>query len=211
MVQERKDLISKSKRCYSCLASGHKSRNCTNTRECNINDCTSKLHSRYLHDTSLSKTPSLEKSHSETSPTRAEDPKQINGTTEIPSTTRKHTTYGTKVKISLVVLPALIENEHGHKKLKANVMLNSCSTASYVTERAAHELDLHGPAQNLIISGTGGVEMKKCSRQVTLTVSSLDNGFKGSLLASELDDIVGNTPAMVRSEDKMVTFAAHTL
>ena len=57
-------------------------------------------------------------------------------------------------------------------------MLDSCST--YVTERAAHELDLDGPAQNLIISGTDGVEMKIRSRQVT-SVSTLDNCFKGSL------------------------------
>ena len=78
-----------------------------------------------------------------------------------------------------MVVPALIQNEHSHKKLKFDVMLDSCST--YVTERAAHELDLHGPAQNLIISGTGGVEMKIRSRQVTLSVSSLDNCFKGSL------------------------------
>ena len=65
--RKEKGFITKSKLCYSCLASGHKSRNCTNTRLCNIDGCTSKLHNRYLHDASLSKMVLAEKLNSEAS------------------------------------------------------------------------------------------------------------------------------------------------
>ena len=97
-------------------------------------------------------------------------------------------------KISLMVLPALIENnEHiVTKKLKVNVMLDPCSTASYITEK---RLDLHGPAQNLNI-WDGGVELKKFSLQVTLSISSLDMASNKALSkANELNDIFGNTLA----------------
>ncbi len=41
-------------------------------------------------------------------------------------------------QISLIVLGATVKN--GHKKLKVNVILDPCSTGSYVTESVAEEL-----------------------------------------------------------------------
>ena len=58
-----------------------------------------------------------------------------------------------------MVLPAVIKNDK--KELKANVMLDPCSTGSYVTEAAAGELQLNGETHDLTISGTGGSQVKK--------------------------------------------------
>jgi hypothetical protein len=49
-VLERKELISKSGRCFRCLAMEHQSRDCNNARKCGIDSCTSDRHSRYLHE-----------------------------------------------------------------------------------------------------------------------------------------------------------------
>ena len=48
-----------------------------------------------------------------------------------------------------MILPAFIENES--RRLKVNVMLDPCSTGTYVTEGAAEELRLQGDMQNLTI------------------------------------------------------------
>ena len=94
-----------------------------------------------------------------------------------------------------MILPAVIGN--GPKKLKVNVMLDPCSTGSYITESAAEELQLKGERQNLTISGTGSTEVKKQSRRVHCSVGSINGLF--SLLspveANVLDNITGNTPA----------------
>jgi hypothetical protein len=69
------------------------------------------------------------------------------------------------------VLPAVIKNDK--KELKVNVMLDPCSTGSYVTEAAAEKLQLNGEMHDLTISGTGGSQVKKQSKQVNLVVTSL--------------------------------------
>ena len=81
-------------------------------------------------------------------------------------------------------------------------MLDSFSTSSYVTESAAHRLNLFGLAHNLVLSGTGGTEVKLRSHQVKLTVSSLEHSFEATLTASELRDIVVNTQAFEWSDLK---------
>ena len=42
--------------------------------------------------------------------------------------------------LSLMILPAMINN--GNKELRVNVMLDPCSTSSYVSEDATEELEL---------------------------------------------------------------------
>ena len=93
-----------------------------------------------------------------------------------------------------MVLPAIIGN--GVKKLKVNVMLDPCSTGSYITECAAEELQLKGERQTLTISGTGGTEIEKQSKRVHCLVSSTDGLFSAPVEANVLDNITGNTPAI---------------
>ena len=52
-----------------------------------------------------------------------------------------------------MVIPALVSN--GNRELKVNVMLDPCSTSSYVSEEAAEELGLHGQNVNLTIAEQG--------------------------------------------------------
>ena len=49
-VSERKGAIAKSKRCFGCLAVGHRQRECPNARRCGVNGCNSRHHSHYLHE-----------------------------------------------------------------------------------------------------------------------------------------------------------------
>ena len=49
--------------------------------------------------------------------------------------------------VSLMIHPALISK--AIKRLNGNVMLDSCSTSSYISEEAAEELELHGQELNL--------------------------------------------------------------
>jgi hypothetical protein len=99
-----------------------------------------------------------------------------------------------------MVLPAVISN--GTKTLKVNVMLDNCSTGSYVSDAAAEERTLQGKSQQLTISGTGGAEVKKHSRQVEVMVASLDKNFSANLQANVLDNISGDTPAFEWSKLK---------
>ena len=91
--------------------------------------------------------------------------------------------------VSLVALPALISN--GRKSLKVNVMLDPCSTSSFVTETATNELPL-----NLMIAETGGTEVQKQSRRVELSVVNLNGRFMAPLQAYVLDDVAKDTPAI---------------
>ena len=58
-----------------------------------------------------------------------------------------------------------------------NVMLEPCSTSSYISEDAAEELGLQGQELDLTIAGTAGTEVKIHSRRVELTVANLDSTF----------------------------------
>ena len=81
-------------------------------------------------------------------------------------------------------------------------MLDPCSTSSYKSEEAAEELKLHGQSLNLTIAGTGGTEIRKCSRRVELKVANLDGTFSSPLQAHVLDNIAGDTPAIPWTELK---------
>ena len=113
---------------------------------------------------------------------------------------RSHSTHQA-AQVSLMVLPAYIVNEN--VKLKVNVMLEPCSTGSYITENAAEELRLQGHAQTLTISGTGGTETVQQSRRVKLSVRNLDGGFLAQLHGNVLDDIASDTAALGWSELKI--------
>ena len=95
-----------------------------------------------------------------------------------------------------MVLPAVIKN--GERELKVNVILDPCSTGSYVTEAAAEELQLNGETYDLTISGTE----KKQSKQVSLVVKSLNKNFSECLCTNVLNNITGDTPAFNWAELK---------
>ena len=160
-VTQRKELIAKTGRCFRCLAAGHRSKNCPRSKKCGIDGCESSGHSNFLHDSNrytsgkggkASQKPNGELADKE-SPA-AEDKTNENSTKTYAANQVEN--------ISLMVLPADVMN--GPKKLRVNVMLDPCSTGSYITENAAEELQLEGRMQNLTISGTAGTEVKKLSQ-----------------------------------------------
>jgi len=186
------------------------------SKRCGVNGCTSTSHSSYLHDKTLGKTGdwSHDQLRSDAPPFRPlEQPGSgvgasqgtgvsANGSTSEQQQNPREQTYSTRhtERVSLMILPALISN--GNKELRVNVMLDPCSTSSYISEEAAEELELHGQTLNLTIAGTGGTEIRKCSRQVELTVTNLDGRFSSPLLVHVLDNIAGDTPAIPWTELK---------
>ena len=74
-----------------------------------------------------------------------------------------------------MILPAMINSRD--KELRVNVMLDPCSTSSYISEDAAEEFKLQGQELNLTIAGTGGTEVKTRSRRVELIMTNLDGKF----------------------------------
>ena len=168
--------------------------NCPNVRRRGLNGCNSDAHSRYLHD-------DVQETHNDDGSSQPkvggqrpndEHPDETGNRDQTGNEHRSHATRQAD-RVSLMVLPAMLCN--GNKSLKMNVMLDNCSTGSYVSEAAAEELMLEGRRQQLTISGTGGSEVRKSSRQVEVTVASVDNKFSANLQATVLDNIASDTPA----------------
>ena len=215
-------------RCFRCLAAGHQSRDCPNTRRCGVDGCESNRHSSYLHERDQTQSsehrqtsqlrpeasPFSQQQHGRTEQLAASYPSVGNDHGPVPESTqprvKTHTTSHVE-HVSLMVLPALISN--GKKALKANVMLDPCSTGSHVTEAAAEELALRGRPQTLRIAGTGGAEVTRRSRRVEFTVLSSESDFASNLEANVLDNITSDKPAVEWAELKkgMATFEYDTL
>ncbi len=180
-VSKRRELIAKTGRCYCCLATVHRSKDCTRTRICGVGGCKSKNHSSYLHDSYFvnqrNKPPASLRTEApqfqprEVQPENREQPNPGSiPPTNVQTQERMHKT--TKIEnVSLMVIPALIGS--GNRELNVNAMLDPCSTSSYISEEAAAELQLNGQAISLTIAGTGGMEIHKRSRRVELKVTSL--------------------------------------
>ena len=193
-VTKRKELIAKSGRCFRCLASGHHSRSCSRTVPCGIDGCKSVTHSRYLHQSN--RNPTDNESNNSGPPNGAEQPNENENATSSTFTTNQID------KVSLMVLPGFISNPNQKKKVNVNIMLDPCSTGSYISEHAAEELKLQGRTQHLTVTGTGGTEVQKMSRRVNLNVSNVKGNFSATVEANVLDDITGTTPAIEWSDLK---------
>ena len=205
-VLKRKELIRNANRCYRCLAAGHHSKECPNAKRCGVDGCLSTNHSSYLHESTSHHLTDRSQGqlHVGASPFRPEEqpnpeprtPQATGASTSDPAPVNlnpREQTHNTS-HVSLMILAALISN--GNKELRVNVMLDPCSTSSYVSEDAAEELELHGQELNLTIAGTGGTEVKTRSRRVELTVTNIDGKFSSPLQAHVLDSIAGDTPAI---------------
>ena len=211
-VQKRKELIGNTNRCYRCLAAGHHSKECPNAKRCGVDGCLSTSHSSYLHESTPHRVTDSSQNHLRADASSFRPPEQeprtlqaTGASTNAPAPVNLHPreqTYKTShvEHVSLMILPALISN--GDKQLTVNVMLDPCSTSSYISDDAAEELELKGQELDLTIAGTGGTEVKTHSRRVELTVANLDSTFSSPLQAHVLNDIAGDTPAIHWSELK---------
>ncbi|XP_028410463.1 uncharacterized protein LOC114533077 [Dendronephthya gigantea] len=188
-VATRNQLIAKTGRCFSCLAAGHRSKQCGRKRKCGVSGCESKGHSSLLHDPER-----MEKQNEDNDNNKDQTNPSIGGTDA-----RTYTTNRVE-QISLMVLPATVEI--GGKKIKINVMLDPCSTGSYVTESLVGELHLKGEKQDLTISGTGGTEIKRQSKRVKCVITSVNGTFSSPVEANVLTNVTGNTPAIEWNELK---------
>ena len=214
-MSNRKELTGETGRCYRCLAAGHHSKDCPNAKRCGVDGCLSTNYSRYLHESTPRQTADGSQGliRVEAPPFRQEEElypdltalyatgASTNDPTLVSLHLREQTHKTSRVEhVSLMILPALISS--GNKELRVNVMLDPCSTSSYISEDAAEEFQLNGLALNLTIAGTGGAEIMTRSRKVELTVANLDRTISSPWQTHVLDNIAGDTPAIPWSELK---------
>ena len=179
-------------------------------KRCGVDGCLSANHSGYLHETTHhhltdrsqgqlnmnappfrpEEQPNLEPRTLQVTGISIRDPVPV--TSNLNPREQTHNTSHV-AHVSLMILPAMISN--GNKELRVNVMLDPCSTSSYM-------LELQGQELHLTIAGTGGTEVKTQSRRVELTVTNLDGKFSRPLQANVLCNIAGDTPAIRWSELK---------
>ena len=112
--------------------------------------CSSINHSSYLHESTPQHADKAQgQLRVEASPFQQKEQLQSQTSVINPALVNTHLreqTHSTSHTdhVSLMILPALISN--GKKELKVNVMLDPCSTSSYISEEAAEELELQGQA-----------------------------------------------------------------
>ena len=126
-VTQRKELITRNRRCFRCLATGHRAKECQKTRECGVDGCTSKTHSGYLHEPGQRTGEAVIPQQIEREKQENDSHSHLTETADEDDTSRTYTTRRDE-HVSLMILPALLCN--GKKKLKVNVMLDPCSAGS---------------------------------------------------------------------------------
>ena len=214
-VKMRNEPTGIANRCFRCLAAGHHNRECPNVKRCGVDGCLSTNHSGSLHESTThqltdrsqgqlkmnaspfrpEEQPNLEPRTLQATGASTRDPPPV--TSNLNPQKQAHNTSHVE-HVSLVILPAMISK--GNKELR--VMVNPCSTSSYVSEDAADELELKRQELNLTIARTGGTEVMTQSRGVELTVTNLDGKFSSSSQAHVLCNIAGETQAIRWSEVK---------
>ena len=205
-VQRKKELIAQTGRCFRCLAAGHQNRDCHNARQCRVDGCISNRHSRYLHEHD----PTRRQEYDQTSQLRPEaqpfsQSQQRSIRLESGSGSHRETSHAPFMETGSQPRAKTHTTHHGKHVsfiIKVNIMLDPCSTGSYVSEAAAEELNLRGQPQTLRIAGTGGAEVTKRSSRVELTVSNIETDFSAKLETNVLDNITSDTPAVQWSELK---------
>ena len=188
-AKKRKELIGIANRSFCCLAAGHHSRECSNVKRFGVDGCLSTNH--HLTDRPQGQLnmnaspfrpeeqPNLEPRTLQATGASTRDPAPV--TSNLDPREQTHNTSHVE-HVSLIILPAMISNRN--KELRVNVMLDPCSTSSYISEDAAEELELQGQELNLTITGTGGTEVEMRSRRVELTVTNLHGPLQAHVLCN---------------------------
>ena len=176
-TSKRWDLVRLLELCACCLSSGHWAASCSKDTcsKCN------KRHHGLLHAEMKGQTGARRGRPS---------PAQMSVTNHSSSSTASRTgagsignsaavnenslsTHGCGTTAAFMVLQADVIGEHG-KKMKATVLLDSGSSCSYITEDAAHKLELEGPKSQVETAVIGGGKVTGLRQQVSVSVCRTD-------------------------------------
>ena len=182
-VEDRKHVIKESKRCFNCLKRGHVGKDCRSSSKCA--SCKGRHHTSIcMNKPKHNTTPSVPSSSPKPSQATPPAPVQVGGLGVMnpnlpvfqPTTTCYVSTCNT-VFLQTAKAPAF-NVEQPHKKMNAQLLLDSGSQCSYITERACKKLALKplGTKSVSILTFGSREESRKDCKVVRLGIE-LKNGI----------------------------------
>ena len=165
-VQERKKILINSKRCFHCLKTGHISKSCPSTVNCRT--CGGKYHHKAICLKGLKKDSVCEKNS---------EPREETEQTVTATTTGKG-------EVLLQTAEAYVYGEDLSKKLLVNVLFDSGSQRSYVTEEVKEKLKLNVERTEQLNLNTFGSE-KSARKRCSLVNLNLEVGIDEPQLKSQ--------------------------
>ena len=136
-------LLKSNNLCLNCLKPGHF-----------LSDC------RSLHRCRVCQRPHHSLLHSETKPSPS------SGSTTPTSTISSHTAAGLAEKVLMMTCRVLIESPDGGLSIEARGLLDSASSASFISERLVQSLSLNRSTCNTRISGIAGLSYPSSSQSI---------------------------------------------
>ena len=152
--------------CLNCLCPGHHVRTCTSLHKCRV--C-QKPHHSLLHIEYKGGVPSSSTSNS--APIPISTTPAVSGSTPAPISS-SHAATGIRSDVLLMTSSVLAESPDG-SVMEARAMLDSGSSASFVSERLAQCLNLHRSNQSTRITGVTGFVRNSSQPIASLQISSL--------------------------------------
>ena len=91
-------------------------------------------------------------------------------------------------------VPVVLKN--GHRKIKANALLDEASTKTYINADVAAELGLQGKPQKVTVNVLNGQIETFETMPVTVQLESLDASVKTTVSAFTAEKVTGNMEAI---------------
>jgi len=158
-VDERRKILRKNNRCFSCLKVGHRAANCQKSRSCRV--CSGQHHQSICNNSASTK--------------NAEINNKTNNN-EITSNTTT-TVANSRLHVVLQTARAIVTTPHNSKHVQGRILFDSGSQRSYITENLRQKLKAPAVATetlNLNTFGDKGFTKRKCD-VVELSISKNGN------------------------------------
>lgn len=149
--REKVDYVKKNALCFGCLAEGHRSTDCRNRLECKT--C-GKLHPTPLHigNSSSTKSPTATTAITNISETRSDlrDTEIVNVCNDV--------SVDCKNRVALPAVPVYVKFKESDQPVLTYAVLDSCSTACFITESLMQKLNIKGKQMDIFMSTMSNVE-----------------------------------------------------
>ena len=150
---DRRIMLQKARRCFSCLEEGHDTQECTRSIKCKECD---KKHHTLLHGAKFFRKRTSLRAHTAQVLTDSESEEE-----EEEPTTHVVCHAGHKSRVALQTVPVQCINPLNGHVTHLNCMLDSGATASFISRKAAEELGLQGRAAMATIKGFNGASFEQ--------------------------------------------------
>ena len=193
---DKTSLLKSNSVCFNCLRPGHQVKGCKSLHKCRV--C-QKPHHTLLHIEAKGGTPP---------PTSANNfaptvPSSLNPTTPgpVPAPISSNTTMGIQSDVLIMTCRVLAESSDG-SAVEARAILDSGSSASFVSERLAQCLNLRRSHQNTRITGVAGFVRNSSQPIASLQIASLHRpGAKFTVTAVVVPCVTSDLPLQPISFD----------